>query len=262
MKITRTIVMASGFFAACSPSSIAADGKEPPQHSIVLSAGNGPFVFGRAISLKVSYRNESKAPWVVPTPTESLSVSLLYRPSGSDRHPQGYTLGRVTTTTVTMPDGKIITAHVMPNPEPLSIALGQTHDFIVEFERDWTGHVVPGIWTVWIEDDDAKLRSNLLEIPLRFTADSVAACLEITLDKGQSLYKRKEHASWLQKIMPGLELRWWSDDTPPKTQEQLQAEIQRQLEVFQKFWKDKANAQVVEAAIARINRESGTEKGE
>jgi hypothetical protein len=164
------------------------------------------------------------------------------------------------TTTVKGPDGREIIARESPAPKPISIAPGQSHDFKVAFERDWTGDLIPGIWTVWIEDDTLKLKSNLVEIPLHFTADSVTACIEIASDKKQHVLKRKEHAKWLQKIIPSVEFHWWSDDTPPQEQQRKQVEIQRQLEAFRKSLRDSNSAQATKAAIDRINREAGKEK--
>jgi hypothetical protein len=52
------IIMIFSALAAMSFMSPAADAKvDPPQRSIILSAGRGPFVFGRVVSLTVTYRN-------------------------------------------------------------------------------------------------------------------------------------------------------------------------------------------------------------
>jgi hypothetical protein len=232
---------------------------DTPQRSIILSAGSGPFVFGRVVSLTVSYRNGGQEPWVVPPPSESISVGLRYRPSGTEQHPRGYSFGRITSTTVKRPDGQEMTARVFPNPKPVSINPGQMHEFKVVLERDWTGDLKPGLWTVWIVDDNLKLESNRIEIPLCFTADSVAACLEIAAADKQQVYKRKEHAKWLQKIMPELMCRWWSDNTPSHEKQQMETQVQRQLEAFRAFQNDSSKAKVTEVAISGINREAGVE---
>ncbi len=264
MKITNIgqtmgFIMTMAFLFVTMHTSLAVgDELKQPQHSIVLSAGDGPFVFGRDISMHVSYRNDGKTPWVVPTPTESISVLVRCRRSKSNQMPGGYSLGRITLTTIKGPDGQTITAREFPEPKPISIAPGKTHEFKVKFERDWNGDIVPGIWTVWIHDETLKLKSNRVKIPLRFTAESVAICLDIALDKKQDVYMRNWHARWLQKIMPGLKLQWWTwqDKMSPKEKQEREDEIQRQLKAFQEFWKDKNNAQAIKKAIANINLEA------
>ncbi|MCD4823937.1 MAG: hypothetical protein K8S55_04975 [Phycisphaerae bacterium] len=157
-----------------------------------------------------------------------------------------------------LPNGLAGTVRRDPNPKPISIAPGKTHEFKVKFKREWNGNIVPGIWSVWIEDRTFKLESNRVEIPLRFTAESVAICLEIALDKKQDVYMRNWHARWLQKIMPDLKLQWWTwkDKMSPKEKQEKEDEIQRQLKAFQEFRKDKNNAQAIKEAIARINLEA------
>lgn len=284
MRITSIIAMVAALTAAC-PGSPAADEKSGPRplailvpppavarpgppgakyksaphHAIVVAAGEGPFVFGRSVSVKVSYRNRAEVPWVIPTPSNSRGVVLHYRPTGSYGHPAGYYLGPAAASKRSTPSGPAFT-YRDPRIKPLSIAPGKTHDFTAAFERDWTGHIVPGVWTVWLDDLSVEIESNRIEIPLSFTVESVAVCLEIAADRKQSRDKRRHHAKWLQEIMPGLELRWWRRSTPPAEQKPLEAEIQRQLEAFRQFWEDEANVQAIELAIARINRESGVSR--
>ena len=251
----KAILILAVIAVTCS-TSIAATTTE---RSIILSVGDGPFVFGRVVSLTVSYRNGGKEPWVVPTPSESISVGLRYCPSGSEQHPQGYDFGCITTTPFKGPDGEEMEVRLFPDPKPVSINRGQVHEFKVVLERDWTGDLKPGLWTVWIVDDNLKVESNRIEIPLVFTADSITACLEIAADEKQHVYKRKEHAKWLQKIMPELKCRWWSDNTPSQEKQQMEAQVQRQLEAFCAFQNDSSKAKVTEVAISGINREAGVE---
>jgi hypothetical protein len=254
------IAMIFAVLAAMSVMSPAADAKvDPPQRSIMLSADRGPFVFGRAVSLTVSYRNGGQEPWEVPTPSESTSVGLRRRPSGTEQHPGGYDFGRRTITTIKGPDGQEITARVVPIPKPITIAPGQSHDFKVLLERDWSGNLKPGLWTVWVEDHKLEMESNRLEMPLVFTADSLTACLEIAADDKQRVSKRKAHAIWLQKIMPELNCRWWYDDTPAPERQAMEAEVQRQLAAFRAWWLENSKAVASEAAISAINREAGVE---
>lgn len=233
---------------------------DPPQRSIILSASSGQFVFGRVGSLTVSYRNGVQEPWAVLTPSESISVGLRYRPSGSEQLPQGYDFGQITTTTFKWPDGQNGEVREIPDPKPISINPNQVYEFKVVLERDWTGDLKPGLWTVWVVDDNIKLESNRIEIPLVFTVDSVAACLEIAADEKQQVYKRKGHAKWLQKIMPEMKCEWWSANTPAQEKQPMETQIQRQLEAFRAFQKDSSKADVIKTAISNINREAGVEK--
>ena len=145
----KAILILAVIAVTCS-TSIAATTTE---RSIILSVGDGPFVFGRVVSLTVSYRNGGKEPWVVPTPSESISVGLRYCPSGSEQHPQGYDFGRITTTPFKGPDGEEMEVRLFPDPKPVSINRGQVHEFKVVLERDWTGDLKPGLWT----DNEKKI---------------------------------------------------------------------------------------------------------
>ena len=254
------IAMIFAVLAAMSVMSPAADAKvDPPQRSIMLSADRGPFVFGRAVSLTVSYRNGGQEPWEVPTPSESTSVGLRRRPSGTEQHPGGYDFGRRTITTIKGPDGQEITVREAPNPKAIAIAPGQSHEFTVVLERNFAGALKPGLWTVWVVDENLTVESNHIDIQIVFTADSLTACLEIAADDKQHLFRRQAHAEWLQKIMPDLKCRWWSLNTPAQEKQPMEAEVQRQFEAFRAFQHDSSKAKVIEAAISGINREAGVE---
>ena len=232
-----------------------ADMPETSERSIYISP-EGPLVFGRRVSLRVRYSNGEGGYWVIQNPAESLSVILRHLPSGSDKRPQGYSLGRVRLVTAIRSDGYEMTAEELPSPEPISIGPGQVYEFSIFFVRDWSTEVLPGLWTVWIDDRALKIESNRIEIQSIFTSDSIAACYEIASDSEQNVFKRRWHARWLQKIIPDLDLKWWSYDTPPQEMQPMQVEIQLQLEAFLEFLEDESNIQMVESAISRINSET------
>ena len=154
---------------------------------------------------------------------------------------------------------------VRPRVEPLTIPPGKGHDLSIPLEPNWSGHVVPGMWTAWIRAHDVELESNRLELTLRFTADSVADCLEIAEAREEDTFKRKWHAAWLQKIMPGLELKWRTEDASPEGIARRNTEIEKKLQEFKLFLDDPKNAEAIQQAIDRINREAGLpveDKGE
>lgn len=256
------IIMIFSAVVAMSFTSLESAQSVPPQRSIILSVGDGPYVFERNVSFTVSYRNGEQEPWVVPTPSESVNAGIRYRLSGSTKRQWGYggyNFGSNTYTTFTLPDGQEVTAWVMPIVNHISIAPGQTNEFKIDLYRDgWSGDLKPGPWTVWIVDDNLKLESNRIEIPLVFTADSVAACLEVAADNKQPLYKRKKHAGWLQIIKPDLDLRWPSEDMPADKRLEMEPAIMKGLQSFKVFLNEKSNARVVETAIESINK--NTEK--
>ncbi len=225
--------------------------------SLALGAKSDPFIFGKPALLSVSYRNDGAMTWVVPKPTESLSVAVQYRRHGTEGRPHGYRLGRVLTATITDPDGQSVTAFENPVPTPMEIKSGKSFDFSVPLERAWLGHVVPGRWTVWIEDESLKLESNRLDIPIRFTADSVAACLEIAVDQEAYVSKRKSHAGWLQKIKPDLKLDWPRRDDAEAVKKQKEYRVQLALKEFEQFWEREKNSQAVADAIRKINEDAG-----
>ena len=226
------------------------------QHTITLTAGSGPFVFGRPAWWKVSYRNQGKEPWVIPTPTESTSVFLFYTLVKSERR-SGYRLGNYKITTIKSHDGLTMTSYDKIKPKLISIAPGKSYDFEVVLDRNWTGNIVPGRWNGWIEDEELKLRSNKSEISLTFTVDSIVVCLQKAMDETLDVTQRESYAEWLIKIMPGLDLHWWSEDTPIQERQKMEIEIRQKLQVFKAFLADKGNAKAIEGAIKNINRESG-----
>jgi len=232
------------------------DVKHPQQHSIEMDAGDGTLVFGSTVPIHVKYRNDAKEPWVIGTPMESIEVGLKYRRSNDKQRPNGYRFGQRTAVTITVPDGGKITAFTVPTPKPLSISSGKTHEFKLDFPRHWSGHLVPGRWTIWIQDDSEKLESNRIEIPLRFTAHSVTTCLEIALRKEEHVSVRKQYGRWLQRIDPDLELDWPDSDD---VRAEYEVSLQRNLKKFSVFLKDAKNSPQIAERIATINREAGLE---
>lgn len=227
--------------------------EDTPQHSITLDAGSGPFVFGRAVPLKVSYRNRGKEPWVISNPEESLSTRVRFNHAGIQEHPMGYSLGRFTLTSAKTPLGDTLIAKVAPDPKPVSILPGQSYDFEVPFERGWTGIFVPGRWNVWIDDEGVKLKSNALEVPLTFTVESIRLCQQRAADEKVHLYERKSHFEWLQKIMPGLTMRWTQENPPEEERMKMENELKRKLHEFDLFLAGKGNEQTIKISIDGIN---------
>lgn len=237
---------------------------EQPSHKIILVANGDSFSFGQDVSFQVRFQNTGKTPWKMPKPQESLSVKVQFRVPESTRRPYGYSLGRMTHTTVEV-NGETWTAMVAPAPEQTSIAPGETYEFSTDMERDWSGWLVPGHWDVWVEDhtdDPSILASNLVKIPLRFTEDSIAACLAIARDKEVHVYQRKWHGEWLKKIMPALQLKWWAESVSAEEQKRGDEEIQKNLKAFEKFVKDKNNAEAITKAIQAINHDAGLDAEE
>jgi hypothetical protein len=259
----RILVTCSLFFALCHISSVKGEEPEPAMRSIDLSTPDDSFVFGRDVQLEIRYRNDAKQPWVVPKPDESAFVGLRFGPSETDMVRGGYDFGRVQVSREQLPDGTTMTSRLHPMVEPVSVAPSEAYVFSAGLQRDWTGNLKPGRWTVRVVDRNLELESNRIDIPLRFTEDSVLACLEISRDKEAHLFKRKWHGEYLQKIMPELQLRWWRDyptEPPAQEREQMEEGIQRELDRFEAFWKDEDNRPEITAAIARINREAGLDE--
>ena len=254
---TLTILTLAMLFSVCHTSPVAGDDQKQPEHSILLSAGEAPFVFGRIIPLRVSYQNGGKVAWVIPTPTESANVGIRFRTVGSKGLPAGYDLGQRIVTTRKLPSGLIIEDISSPIPKPVSIASGKSHQFQVEFERDWSGHVVPGRWSAWVKDETLELESNHVEIPLEFAPDSVKACFEITVDTDQYRSKRKQHAEWLQKLMPDLQLDGPRSNDPEAIQKQKEVRIQTALKEFASFWEREKDSESMTEAIRKINEAAG-----
>jgi hypothetical protein len=241
------------------PTNCAAGLPAVPQRSIVLSPKDDVLSFGRTTSLHLTYRNESQTAWSIVTPESSAAISVRYRLNGKTDQPQGYSFGRMNCVPMTIPNGNQVYAMTLPLKKMTSVPALGSREFSIDFEQEWTGNVVPGIWSVWIEDGELELQSNRLLIPVRFTMESIRLCTDIAADPRQDAYKRKWHAEWLQKIMPTLTFSWWYAETPAAEREQLEKNIQSQLKGFRGFSEDQKNRPAIEAAIARINQEAGVE---
>lgn len=258
------------FFVSLLPM-CGADEVKPLQHAIVLSAGDGPFTFGQNISLKASYRNLGEDPWMVFfNPLESDRVWLRYALSESKKT-SGYCIGCSKSVSIELPNGRkwISKTRVIPKviPKPFPIEPGKSYDFEIPLERRWTGEriwtgdVAPGRWSVWIEDSGEQMKSNIVEIPLRFTADSIATCLQNVGDEKQELYTRVICAEYLQDIKPDLDLRWPSDPPVWPTEgmsvderQKVEREIRQKLQAFKVYMDEKGNTQAIETAIRSINK--------
>lgn len=183
---------------------------------------------------------------------------MYYRQSGTDRLPCGHALGHYELVTIPNSDGtpSVVATGVTP-AEPLTIPPGKSHDFTIPLEQGWRGYLAPGKWTVWIAARDVELEPNRLDLSVRFSADSVAACLEMAERRAERTSKREWHAAWLQKIMPGLELKWRPEDPSPEGIARRNTEIERKLQESKLFLDDPKNAAAIQQAIDRINREAG-----
>jgi len=250
----RSVMILFTLLSMCFVASYGASEVVETQHTISLAVGPGPFVFGSSVLLKVSYRNQGTDPWVIPAPKESVSAIVRYRLVGSKDQPSGYSLGRVTMTSVKRPDGAIMRTRVVPSPKPVSIAPGESYDFEISLERDWSGHVVPGLWSVWIEDEGVRLTSNKVEIPLRFTTTSIRACLQKASDEKRDRFQRKFYSKWVHEVISDFDLRWPSDDTPEQERQNMEVRIKKEIQAAKEFLSDKSNERVVEAAMENINR--------
>jgi len=246
------------FISACCVTACLPLAGEPaqPQHTVVLSArGNAAPTFGRPLSLEVSYQNQSDQSWLLRRPEESGSTRFHCQMVGSDRSTAGYRLGKSPVKPPPLPNGGDILEEVVGGP--LEILPGKRHEFVITLEPSWTGNVVPGVWDVWIGDRRERQQSNRLRIPLRFTRDSIVACLEVVEDPKQGRSKREWHAAWLEKVMPELTLQWWAPIATPEEREASEAEIGRRLGNFRTFLRDPENAEAIQQAIALINQEAG-----
>ncbi|MFH1731143.1 MAG: hypothetical protein ABIF82_05785 [Planctomycetota bacterium] len=238
---------------------LAGEQEERPQHSIILSTVDGPVAFASDVFLvlRISYRNSGKEPWSIETPQESISVRLKYRLSGTSERAQGYSFGRRKTVIVIGKDGKRMEAWIYPRPPRIPIAAGDKYEFDYSFERDRTADIVPGNWTVWIEDEKEGMSSNSLEIPIHFTAASLDSCLSIAMDKTQPISRRKRYSKWLTRFDPLFRLEWPAEDAPEDVKTRQEADVQQKLGAFKKFIQNKDNAQLIQDAITRINRDAG-----
>jgi hypothetical protein len=240
-------------------------GDEPPvaKRAIVISVGEGPFSFGSQIPVQVSYQNDDETEaWNINTPEKSEEVIFRYLLEGSKYRAKGFKLGRGLTTTRTLPNGKTMIAYLGSPVVPLSIAPMDDHEFVVQFEHHWTGHVVPGYWTIWLEDHLQQLESNRIKIPLRFTKESVEACQAIAKDPMVHTYERKTHGKWLERIDPDLKLVWSDSEDLADVKAEREAAIQKQLQEFAEYWKDAQNSRKMARTIAKINREANLEPEE
>jgi len=229
-------------------------------HTIVLDADKGPQVFGKLLSLRVTYHNSANEAWRLTNPSTSRNVRLNYRPRGSTERPQGYGMASATTVVTKGPNEQSIEAFVPPKVEISTIDLGKTLVFNVNFEKGWTGDVVPGHWTVWIEDQTEKLQSNQIDIVLRFTRESLKICLAVAMDKSQPLIKRKWHANWLQKVDGSLKFVWPSDEESGASKAKMEDAVQMSLKGFQTFIDDVKNEKKIADAILEINRSAGIDE--
>jgi hypothetical protein len=235
----------------------------PPleRHEIrVAVSGQEPFVFGTVLGLKVTYRNRDLAFWEVSDPPKSPGVRLNYKPAGSTERPQGYGMGRLIRTVTQGPGGMRMEATALPKVEKVRIEPDKTLEFDAPFERGWTGDVVPGHWTVWIEDETEQVKSNKIDIAFVFTPESMRICLAIAQDKSQPILKRKSHANWLRKIDAKLQLTWPRDDLSETEKAKMEDPIQASLKEFQAFIDNQANEKSVLDAIGEINRAAGVTK--
>lgn len=232
-------------------------GADKSKRQIELTVQEPSIAVGRPIRMTLKYKNSGETPWTIADPQESIAVLLQYRQMASTERPYGYSLGKTSNVTVKGPSGQIVSAVVVPNPQPIMIGSEKSREFEIVLERDWTGNLAPGRWIVWIDDQSESLESNRLKLAIQFTPDSVEACLKIAVDKEQLLDKRKWHAEWLQRINPELKLQWPDEKSAEAVQVSREYEVQRQLKKFADFWKANKNSATLRERIAQINTAAG-----
>lgn len=250
----RRFMILIAFLCMCYITHTESNVKEPAQRTIFLTVGAGPFAFGEPVLLRVSYINQGDDSWEIKNPTNSLSTVVRYKLVGSEERLQGYGLVREKITTRKRPDGTVISARVVPIPQSISIAPGESYKFETPFERDWTGDVIPGLWNVWFEDEDLELISNTLEIPLIFTRTSIKICLQKAADDKLSPFKRTFHSKWVNEVIPDFDLQWPSNDMSEQERKMLEISNKKTIQAAEKFLSEKSNARVIEAAMQKINK--------
>ena len=114
---------------------------------------------------------------------------------------------------------------------------------------------MPGEWIAWVRDDNLNMTSNRVKIPIRFTTASIPACIEIVGDSKETVFKRKWHGEWLQKVVPELAIEWWSHDTAEDKKQQMEASIAKSLQAARAYVADSKNQQAIKSAIDRINKQ-------
>ena len=269
--VRRLFAFALLFVGCLSAYFVAAEESVKPEHSLVISTDEAAVDFGQANSLTVSYRNDGQKPWLLRTkPDTSSFVWLMHRRPKASKSGRsaasrskafqngGFSLGQNTSTTIRLSDGEYITmVSSSPPLTPISIAAGEAYTFQTVFQRP-IDYIEPGRWTVWIHDESIEeLKSNRIEIPVRFTTRSVMNCLDIARDKDQLRDNRKWQAEWLQRIDSELKLDWPDWEATQEVKEQREVEIQKALQEFAEYWETAQNTRRVARVMAEINREAG-----
>lgn len=224
---------------------------------IEVSVAEKSSMFGRKVPFAVRYQNGSKvAPWIVSDPLNSSAVAVQYRRAGTNDQPGGYWPAHL------RESGGPPGVFVGFIGKPMEIAPGKAFEFDATLEPGWSGRIVPSRWAVWVIDENLGLESNVVEVDLFFTLDSATICRQAAGDRERSVHERRWHAKYLQRILPDLDVTRWrrgSEEFDKETLGQMEVEIQQELDRFDAFWKDKANAAAIKEAIDKINRDAGLE---
>jgi hypothetical protein len=102
----------------------------------------------------------------------------------------------------------------------------------------------------------------VVEFSIEFSDASVEFCGTVARDRTATVPRRRWHAEYLKRIMPDLDLTRWrrgADELSKHDREQMEGEIKQEMDRFEVFWKDKANASAIKEAIDKINRDAGLE---
>ena len=208
--------------------------------------------FGSAIKVIVEYRNDSDETWRLEDPSQATTSYMRYRPAGSTGHPSGYAMGRIEMVEIKEPVYEM--AHALPDVEEIDILSRTSFVFAVDLERDWTGHLAPGIWETWFYDGAAKLSSNTALVYIPFTSKSIGHLLDDVRNKKMFRYRRKAAGKWLSRIRPEFEIEWWSSElADPEEVASKWNVIRQQLVDYEEWLTDPINAQQIESAIDAIN---------
>jgi hypothetical protein len=102
----------------------------------------------------------------------------------------------------------------------------------------------------------------VVAIDLAFSTESVIACRTVAENAARPVFERRWHAEYLKRVMPDLDLMCWRSGAEALSKEdrgQMERDIKQELDRFDAYWKDKANAGAIKEAIDKINRDAGLE---
>lgn len=209
---------------------------------------------GATVSVEFVIKNAGREAWHLQKPDQAQHVFLHYKVKKTVEVTGKYPLGQVVVLPRTGKDGQQIIAYAAPPRVEIVIKSGESYTFPIIVAPTSGAISQPGIWELWLEDEEQHLTSNQLTFTVRFTPESIPLLLSIAEGDENSTPLLAWARDWLRQIKPDFSfmLPNFGKETKEETTSR-HVENKKALTAFREYWGKEKDSDVVKQLFSHIN---------